>query len=58
MDVSKAIRRRKSVRKYKADSVSKKHVDEIIEAARLAPSGNNAQPWRFVVVSDDKTKTL
>ena len=58
MDVSKAIRRRKSVRKDKADSVSKKHVDEIIEAARLAPSGNNAQPWRFVVVSDDKTKTL
>lgn len=29
---------------------------ELIEAARLAPSGCNAQPWRFKIVRDDETK--
>jgi nitroreductase len=30
----------------------------LIEAARLAPSGNNVQPWRFKIIKDDETKEL
>lgn len=44
MDVIEAIRNRTSVRKYQDKEVSEETLMELIEAARLAPSGNNAQP--------------
>jgi len=50
MEVKEAIRKRRSVRKYKDKLVTDEIIDELIEAARLAPSGNNVQPWRFYVV--------
>lgn len=50
------IRRRRSIRKFKADTVAQEHVEAIIEAARLAPSGCNMQPWRFKIVRDNTTK--
>ncbi|MBU1975627.1 MAG: nitroreductase family protein [Nanoarchaeota archaeon] len=53
MDVKEAIKNRKSIRKYKQDPVPEEHITELVDAARLAPSGNNAQPWRFRVL---KTK--
>ncbi len=31
---------------------------KILEAGRMAPSANNRQPWRFIVVTDDKLKFL
>lgn len=44
---------RSSVRRYLADRpVSDADITAILEAARLAPSAENAQPWRFVVVRD------
>ncbi|MCX7029135.1 MAG: nitroreductase family protein [Spirochaetes bacterium] len=44
---------RSSVRRYDAGRpVSDEHLAAILEAARLAPSAGNAQPWRFVVVRD------
>jgi len=51
-----AIEKRRSIRKFKSDPVNDKHVAALIEAARLAPSGSNSQPWRFKIVSDDATK--
>lgn len=51
-----AIRDRRSIRKYKSDSVAEKDLDQIIEAARLAPSGTNRQPWRFVLLNNEKDK--
>lgn len=43
---------RRSVRKYSDKPISDKDLDLIIEAGRWAPSGANAQPWRFVIVRD------
>ncbi len=56
MDVQTAIAERRSIRKYKQDPVSDKLVQEVLEAARLAPSGTNHQPWRFVVIEDEAVK--
>ena len=56
MDVMQAIKGRRSVRKYKAESVSDKDLDTVLEAARWAPSWANTQCWRFVVVRDPQLK--
>ena len=52
MSVADAIGRRVSCRAYKSDAVPPAHVLQILEAARLAPSACNQQPWRFAVVRD------
>ncbi len=52
LTVGEAIRQRRSIRKFKSDPVSKDVVCQLLEAARLAPSGSNRQPWRFLVVTD------
>ncbi|MGQ9513980.1 MAG: nitroreductase family protein [Thermoproteota archaeon] len=52
MDVYKAISVRRSIRKYKPDPIPEDVLLKILEAARLAPSAGNRQPWRFVVVKD------
>lgn len=52
MDVFEAIQKRHSVRAYESTPVSKEILEKILEAARLAPSAGNIQPWHFVVVTD------
>lgn len=52
MDVFDAIEERRSVRAYKGEPIEKEHVEKIVEAARLAPSANNLQPWKLIVVQD------
>jgi len=49
----KAIQDRRSVREFTPDPVSDQELDLILEAARQAPSGENAQPWRFIIVKDE-----
>jgi nitroreductase len=56
MNVLEAIRARRSVRKYKQESIPNEKLESILEAARLAPSASNRQPWRFVVVQDEDRK--
>ena len=51
------IYKRRSVRKFKPDKVSDELVTELLKAAMAAPSGNNRQPWEFIVVRDN-TKRL
>lgn len=46
------IRRRRSVRAYRAGKLTDKQLETILEAARWAPSGANSQPWEFVVTRD------
>jgi len=55
MNVSDAIKNRRSIRKYKSDPVSDADIKILLESARLAPSGTNSQPWRFIVVKDIET---
>ena len=52
----KVIQDRRSVREYTAEAVSRQDLDMILEAARQAPSGENAQPWRFIIVQDPATR--
>lgn len=52
MDFFEAIRNRRSCRAFTDQSVAPKDIETCLEAARLAPSGTNAQPWRFLVVRD------
>ena len=54
--VMDAIRQRRSVRHYRSDPIPEAVLLELLEALRLAPSGCNAQPWRFVVVREEATK--
>ncbi|MEM1582273.1 MAG: nitroreductase family protein [Candidatus Bathyarchaeia archaeon] len=52
MDVFEAIQTRRSVRAYEPTPIPKEKLDKILEAARLAPSAGNIQPWHFIVVTD------
>ncbi len=56
MDVREAIRKRRSIRKFKPDPIPEEKIRLLLESARLAPSGTNTQPWRFIVIKDDDTK--
>lgn len=47
-----AIFARRSVREYTTEEVSDEDLRALLEAAMAAPSGNNRQPWQFVVVKD------
>lgn len=54
MNVKEAIEKRRSVRKYKSKKVSSKIINELINAARIAPSAKNAQPWKFKFIVNNK----
>jgi nitroreductase len=56
MNVFEAIKTRRSVRSYLDKPVEEDKLLRVLEAARLAPSANNYQEWRFVVVRDDVTR--
>jgi len=50
------IKERRSIRNYSPRKVAFTLVREVLEAARWAPSAHNAQPWRFVVLTDSGLK--
>lgn len=52
MEVVQAIKKRRSIRKFLDKDVPQSEINLMLEAARLAPSGLNAQPWRFRVVQE------
>ncbi|MBG0790175.1 MAG: nitroreductase family protein [Desulfovibrionaceae bacterium] len=52
MEVMEALRTRRSIRQFENRPVPDEMVREILEAAMMAPSAINAQPWQFVVVTD------
>lgn len=52
MSILDTIRSRYSCRSYKPESVPREQIEQCLEAARLAPSACNKQPWRFKVVID------
>ena len=56
MTVSEAIKSRQSVRSYLDKPVQQDTLDELFEAARLAPSAGNRQEWRFVAVTDPEMR--
>ena len=52
MDLMNALATRRSIRNYQSDPVPRELVAKLLEAATLAPSGSNSQPWSFVVIQD------
>ncbi|MEM0441293.1 MAG: nitroreductase family protein [Candidatus Caldarchaeum sp.] len=59
MDVFEAIRTRLEIRNYVPAPVPRETILEILEAARLSPTGMNTQHWRFIVVDNpDELKEL
>ncbi len=56
MDLSRAIRERRSVRKFEDKKVGRELIERLVEAASWAPSACNVQGWRFVVVDNDELK--
>ena len=52
----KVIRDRRSIREWTEEPISEQDLAMILEAGRQAPSGENAQPWRFIVVRDAGTR--
>ncbi len=46
------IRSRRSIRSYQQKAVEREKIVQCLEAARLAPSAENVQPWRFLVLDD------
>ncbi len=47
------VRQRRSIRKYSTKPIPREIIDRCLEAARLAPSACNSQPWSFIVVDKD-----
>lgn len=56
MELLELINKRQSVRKYTNQIVEKEKIKKCLEAARLAPSASNSQPWKFIIVDDPELK--
>ena len=52
MEVSDAILKRTSIRRWNPKPVEKEKIEKVLAAGRRAPSWGNTQPWRFIVVQD------
>ncbi|MFZ2633897.1 MAG: nitroreductase [Desulfosalsimonadaceae bacterium] len=53
MDITEAIRERKSIRGFKSDPVEKSIIKEILNISVRAPSAMNTQPWEFFVITGE-----
>lgn len=58
MEFFEVIKNRRSIRKFKPDSVQKEDIIKILEAANWAPSALNLQPWEFLVVAGETKNNL
>ena len=56
MEVTQAIKERRSIRKYLPKPVPEDKLNAVLEAARWAPSWANTQCWRLIIVRDQETK--
>jgi nitroreductase len=56
MEFYEVIRTRRSVRSFKPDPIPEDVLERILDAARIAPSGSNRQPWLFIIVKDSEVK--
>ncbi len=56
MELSEAIKGRRSIRSFNSDKIPQKYIDKLIGAAVLAPSAGNKQPWEFILVTKQELK--
>lgn len=56
MDFLELAKNRYTTKVYQTEKISDEKISELKEILRLAPSSINSQPWKFIIVSDEKTK--
>lgn len=56
LDLFEVVAKRRSIRKFQPKPVATEDLRRILEAGRLAPSGDNSQPWYFVFVRHPETR--
>jgi nitroreductase len=56
MDLSEAIKGRRSIRRFKKQKVPEENITQLIEAASYAPSAGNIQPWHFIIAKKPALK--
>jgi nitroreductase len=56
MDITEAIRARRSIRSYQDRPIEQEKLARVLEAGRLAPSARNLQDWKFIVVKDKEKR--
>ncbi|MEK7167935.1 MAG: nitroreductase family protein [Patescibacteria group bacterium] len=56
MDISEAIKNRRSIRNFSDQAVDRDLVKKLVEAATCAPSACNVQGWKFIIVDDPEIK--
>ena len=56
MEFYEVVRTRRSIRAYRPDPIPEDAFNRVLEATRVAPSGSNRQPWRFIIVKDEGLK--
>jgi len=52
MDFYEVIRTRRTVREFKADAIPEEVLQRVMEAAGVAQSGSNRQPWHYIIIRD------
>ncbi len=55
--LGEAIYSLRAIRRLKPDPIPEEDLRDILDAARQAPSGGNAQPWHFLVIADDELRS-
>ncbi|MDK2954606.1 MAG: hypothetical protein PWQ57_102 [Desulfovibrionales bacterium] len=55
MDAIEAIMTRRSIRSYTEEPITEDQIRALLEAAMMAPSAGNGQPWQFLVIQDKET---
>ena len=56
MEVLEAIKKRRTVRKFKQEKVERSILEELVDCARLAPSATNRQPLEYLIADGDEEK--
>lgn len=51
MDALAAIQKRRSIREFTGELVPREHLEQIVDAGRMAATGYNHQPWDFIVIT-------
>jgi nitroreductase len=58
MEFAEVVKKRRSVRAFNREPVSQKIIIELLEAANMAPSATNSQPWSFLVLEKNDLEAL
>lgn len=58
MELKETIQNRRSIRNFEKINISNELIEDLIDCARLAPSAKNRQPWKFLIIKDDKKNQI